>query len=164
MYSRYMEAIMRINDDVRDNFHLDNFYQVLEVSNDAYPGEIKKAYLKKSLELHPDKVAEPGKKEESNRKFQILSALYKILSDNKSRDCYDQEFVFNDKSKHEPAVDLEIRLTDCIRENGYYSYDCRCSGIFKLEESYLARRADKGSTNVYIVDCETCSCVLKIIP
>lgn len=50
---------------------------------------MKKAYYKVSLKVHPDKVA--GKnKAAATEKFQLLSKLYTILSDEKRRQIYDK--------------------------------------------------------------------------
>ncbi|CAD7974710.1 unnamed protein product [Amoebophrya sp. A25] len=67
-------------------------YEVLGVPSNATPVEIKKAYHKLALELHPDKHAASdsgmdGK--EATQKFQVLQESYAILSDSVKRRDYD---------------------------------------------------------------------------
>ena len=50
---------------------------------------MKKAYYKLSLKVHPDKVSDDDK-EQATEKFQLLSKLYQILSDEKKRKVYDK--------------------------------------------------------------------------
>lgn len=60
-----------------------DLYAILGVANDADFGEIKKAYKKKALELHPDKGG-------SKEAFQALSNAYEVLSDPIQRLAYDR--------------------------------------------------------------------------
>ena len=50
---------------------------------------VKKAYYKLSLKVHPDKASD-DEKEQATEKFQLLSKLYQILSDEKKRKVYDK--------------------------------------------------------------------------
>lgn len=50
---------------------------------------MKKAYYKVSLKVHPDKVARKDTAIATG-KFQMLSMLFKILSDTKKRQVYDK--------------------------------------------------------------------------
>ncbi|KAL4222638.1 DnaJ subfamily C member 1 [Mactra antiquata] len=61
-----------------------NFYEVLGVSRDASSGEIKKAYRKKTLVLHPDK----NEAEDAEEKFRQLVAVYEVLKDDEKREKY----------------------------------------------------------------------------
>jgi len=65
-----------------------DFYNLLNVSRDASGDEIKKAYKKMALQLHPDKTTE--KREEAEEKFKKVTEAYSILSDPEKRQAYDQ--------------------------------------------------------------------------
>lgn len=64
------------------------YYDVLEVSVDATPDEIKKAYRKMAVKTHPDK--NPGD-EQAKAKFQAVSQAYQVLSDPQLRTIYDEK-------------------------------------------------------------------------
>lgn len=157
----YLHKIMTIIKDIRDNFHVDNFYDVLRIPIQSSQQEIKKAYLQRSLELHPDKVTDLNKKEEHKRKFQILSAIYKILSNNQLKQDYDQQFQYSSQEYVESTLHEEVPLKKCFKQDGFYTYDCRCSGLFLLDAHHLTS-ASSDNQNVFIVNCDSCSSSIKI--
>jgi len=63
-----------------------NFYNILEVSENATQDEIKKSYRKLSLKWHPDK--NPGNFEAVD-KFQKINEAYETLEDEQKRREYD---------------------------------------------------------------------------
>ena len=63
------------------------FYQILKVPTDASPSEIKRAYYREALLTHPDKNVEDAK---ANERFQHLSLAYRTLSNDDTREAYDQ--------------------------------------------------------------------------
>lgn len=70
-----------------------SLYEVLGVERTASQQEIKKAYYKLALRLHPDK--NPGD-EEAKEKFQQLQKVMSILGDEEKRAVYDQTGCIDD--------------------------------------------------------------------
>ena len=64
-----------------------DFYQILGVSKQATPEELKKAYRKMTLKWHPDKNDD---KKKANEMFVEISNAYETLSDPEKRKLYDQ--------------------------------------------------------------------------
>lgn len=65
------------------------FYEFLSVNQDASSSEIRKAYRKLSLILHPDK----NKDENAENQFRQLVAIYEVLKDEERRQRYDDILV-----------------------------------------------------------------------
>ncbi|KAM4605065.1 dnaJ homolog subfamily C member 1 [Polymixia lowei] len=66
-----------------------SFYDFLSVQQDASPAEIKKAYRRLSLTLHPDK----NKDENAETQFRQLVAIYEVLKDEERRQRYNDILV-----------------------------------------------------------------------
>ncbi|MGC9347434.1 MAG: molecular chaperone DnaJ [Anaerolineae bacterium] len=63
-----------------------DYYEVLGVSRDASPEDIKQAYRKLARQYHPDVNKEPDAEE----KFKEVNAAYEVLSDSQKRSMYDR--------------------------------------------------------------------------
>ncbi len=65
-----------------------DYYEILGVSRDATPDEIKKAFRNLAKKYHPD--ANPDNKAQAEEKFKEISEAYEVLSDDQKRRMYDQ--------------------------------------------------------------------------
>ena len=85
-----------------------DYYDILGVSKNASPEEIKKAYKNKSMSLHPDR---PGGDE---GKFKEVNEAYSVLKDPQKKAAYDnpqpQGFEFNTSNSqqwHQKFADFD---------------------------------------------------------
>ncbi len=84
-----------------------NLYtDVLKVSSDATPSQLRKAYYKLCLKYHPDKQSPNlpnDEKELAKKKFQAISLAYTILSDEEKRKEYDETGDLYDDDEDLPS-------------------------------------------------------------
>lgn len=64
-----------------------DYYEVLEVTREASPDEIKRAFRKAAMKYHPDRN---GTDPEADAKFKEASEAYEVLSDSERRGRYDR--------------------------------------------------------------------------
>ncbi|MCJ1469268.1 hypothetical protein MMC07_007901 [Pseudocyphellaria aurata] len=88
------------------------YYELLGIERQASDEQIKKAYRKKALELHPDRNY--GNVEETTRLFAELQSAYAVLSDPQERAWYDshRNAILRDESNlSENHYEHNIRVT-----------------------------------------------------
>ena len=76
--------------DAANNDELPNYYDVIGVSKNATPDEIKKKFRELAMKTHPDKT-----KEDSENEMAELNKAYEILSDKERREKYDRHLKVN---------------------------------------------------------------------
>ena len=76
--------------DAANNDELPNYYDVIGVSKNATPDEIKKKFRELAMKTHPDKT-----KEDSENEMAELNKAYEILSDKELREKYDRYLKVN---------------------------------------------------------------------
>lgn len=98
-----------------------DYYELLGVATDATDTELKKAYRKKALQLHPDK--NPGDIEGATAKFAMVRAAYEVLSDPQERSWYDshKNQILNDDDI-KPSDDGEDFVIPSISVEEIYRY------------------------------------------
>lgn len=152
---------MTISEDIRENFQATDCYQVLKIPFNSSQLEIKKAYLQRCLELHPDKINNEELKELYKKKFQTLVEIYKILSDGKTKEIYDSQIVNTCAEQlAKSTVSEDVPIEKCNDDKSCYYYDCRCSGSFVLDKNNFNILND---IDIFIVDCDSCSNSIRIV-
>lgn len=75
----------------RDDEEKETFYDLLGVSRKATPDELKRAYKRQSLLVHPDKLAQRGGTVTAadRDRFTRMRHAYEVLSDPRRRETYD---------------------------------------------------------------------------
>lgn len=79
-----------------------DYYEILGVPRDASEDDVRKAYRRLALKLHPDKNPNDP---EAERKFKEISEAYEVLSDSEKRQAYDS------------------RGTEGLRDMGFEGFD-----------------------------------------
>lgn len=132
-----------------------NFYEVLKISTDADDKQVKKAYHKLSLLVHPDRVEE-SVKDEATEKFKVLGRIHSILSDSDKRKIYD-EFGQYDEESEEVVMrnwtdywkSLFREVTEGIINKYEKSYKGSETEIKDLKRAYMEGKGDMD----YIFNC-----------
>ncbi|XP_044765059.1 J domain-containing protein CG6693-like isoform X2 [Coccinella septempunctata] len=123
-------------------FGTTNFYEILEVPKDASQKDIKKAYHKLSLVVHPDRVDSPQKLV-ATEKFKVLGKIHSILQDESKRKIYDDCGEFDDEGdtdfnwmEYWRSLFKKISLKDIQNfENEYKGSETEVRDIKKAYES-----------------------------
>lgn len=113
-----------------------SYYELLGVQRQATDDDIKKAYRRKALELHPDRNY--GSEETATRTFAEVQAAYEVLSDPQERAWYDS---------HESAI---LRGDDGTTLNG--AAPTAYQNVRLTTADDLARMVRKFNSNVDFSD------------
>jgi len=106
------------------------YYDVLGVTPDATIQEIKRAFKLKSLEYHPDKLAQRGETIDSE-KFRMIRTAYEVLIDPEKRKLYDRLGPLGIQIYDDPK---SVNFSDLSRNfrNSDLSYRCRFYFVFAI--------------------------------
>src|SRR4051812_30430549 len=145
-----------------------DYYEVLEVTRTCSEGELKAAFRKLAMKLHPDR--NPGDKD-SEHKFKEINEAYEILKDGDRRAAYDRfghaAFEQGGGGQHGFGNDFASAFADIFegvfggmgprgrsggRERGA---DLRFNMEIALEEAYQGKTAEVRLPTS--VTCEACS-------
>ncbi|XP_055378363.1 J domain-containing protein CG6693 [Condylostylus longicornis] len=76
-------------------FGTQDIYEILSIEKTVSDKEIKKAYYRLSLKVHPDRVPEE-EKQIATEKFKVLSKLNEVLTDKNKKSLYDEKGIIDD--------------------------------------------------------------------
>jgi DnaJ-class molecular chaperone len=68
---------------------INNYYELLGVTRNATPEDIKRAFRKLAMQYHPDR--NPGREKWANEKFKQINESCEVLSDPDKRAAYDKD-------------------------------------------------------------------------
>lgn len=95
---------MTLIEDIYEFFGTKNLYEVIESHKGASEQDIKKAYRKASLKVHPDRVGQ-DEKEKATKRFQALAQVHYVLSDPERRKLYDEHNIIAKEENLESEAD-----------------------------------------------------------
>lgn len=127
-----------------------DFYEVLNIPKTATEKDVRKAYHKLSLQVHPDRVEEIQKLD-ATEKFKILGKVHSILSDPEKRKVYNDTGCFDDGegggdfddvnwSEYWRALFKEITIEDI--KNYEKKYKGSEEEIKDVKNAYLQKKGD----------------------
>ncbi|KAG9019117.1 hypothetical protein FRB90_006185 [Tulasnella sp. 427] len=133
-----------------------DYYLVLGIDRTSTNQEIKQAYHRKLLSLHPDKAPAgytTAHAPAAEFDAALLKEAYRVLSSHNLRKQHD-EFLLSKQSgrtpsKQRPAQVVSLEDFDEVRE-GEWTYNCRCGGVYKITEAQMVQ-------DLHLIGCEGCS-------
>ncbi|XP_060651202.1 J domain-containing protein CG6693 [Drosophila nasuta] len=130
-------------------FDTRDVYKLLGIAKDAAEKDIKKAYHKISLLVHPDRVPE-AQKEESTEKFKVLSKIYQVLTDPQKRGLYDEQGIIDDDDEGKLSNWMELweKIFKPITEQDITNFEREYIGSdMELRDIKMAYLGGKGCIN-----------------
>jgi curved DNA-binding protein CbpA len=107
-------------------------YQALGLSKTATGDEIRKAYRKLALRVHPDKCIDESLKAQRTDEFHLIQQAYDIIGDEDKRSRYDAQIRMAELRRH----NLELR-SQSTRTTAAPAYDVRTAA--PRDASYATR-------------------------
>jgi curved DNA-binding protein CbpA len=115
-----------------------NYYELLEVSRGADASEIKSAFRKKVIKVHPDTGNQISR---SGQEFISLQTAYQILSDPLLRQQYDENLedvsLWKEKANHLQGLPESYRLNPFISQEPNPIQSARAKIYYQLGALFL---------------------------
>ena len=92
-----------------------DYYKILGIDKSSSEQQIKKAYRKLALKLHPDKEPDPEKKASSEKKFKEVADAYEVLMDPEKKARFDNGEDLNEPPQQVGLCRARCRLRDLTR-------------------------------------------------
>ncbi len=95
---------------------MENYYDILEVSQKASKEIIDKAYRTLAKKYHPD-TNDEDKKEWAEEKFKKINEAYEVISDEEKRAEYDKQIELEKRQYLSESEELKIRYQELYEQN-----------------------------------------------
>ena len=153
-----------------------NYYKILEISENASPEIVKKAYTTLAKKYHPD-LQEGTLKQEYEEKLKLINEAYEVLSNEEKKKEYDLLLLQDTIGKEKMTEDLineninlkkELnRIKNYNRTNSVYNYNIQdnlntnCNSNQNIDNNYesqvhfneeLQKAREKAYHDAYIQD------------
>lgn len=117
-----------------------SYYETLQIDRRADESEIRKAYRKASLNLHPDKIAQRGKEVTEEDKLLLLQVkeAYAVLVDPKRRKLYDALGETGLRLFEDPSSMMKPETQAEVISNFQANHRDRCALISLIMLLYFA--------------------------
>ena len=109
-----------------------NYFDVLNVSENAEPEVIKASYKTLAKKYHPDSYK--GSREDAEKKMALINEAYQILSDEHSRKQYLQQLRADRGSSYKEET--ETKSYSDVFNKASYTYDQFTQATDELKEYY----------------------------
>ncbi|KAI0693179.1 hypothetical protein C8T65DRAFT_760758 [Cerioporus squamosus] len=97
-----------------------NLYEILGITKDASPEEVRKAYRKRALQTHPDRLPQnvnAADKKAAEEQFRLVNNAYEVLNSTENRKLYDKHGVWPPPAE-QPAFERSSSR-DAFGASGY---------------------------------------------
>ncbi|CAD5218282.1 unnamed protein product [Bursaphelenchus okinawaensis] len=131
-----------------------DFYTLFAIDQSAPASEIKSAYHKFLLKVHPDKNLDKPQTEQEYRAVNLAQQAYSTLRNPSLRKTYDLWLREQRLREERELISEEFELE---KDETSLETECRCGAIFEIEESELANVLDYA-----LFECSNCSLCFKV--
>lgn len=140
---------------------VDDYYELLNIADDASQEEIKKAYQILVLKCHPDKANSSNDTGlEMNDLFLKVQHAKETLFDVEKRKSYNRKLKEqNLKQVKGPLFSSEtLETMDYDKDNQCFYFDCRCGGCYVLDLPDV----DKSKQDTLYIQCDDCTFYIEV--
>lgn len=121
---------------------MDSLYSILEIVSYATTEQIKKAYIKKALLWHPDRV-KAELKDEAEEIMKEINLAYAVLKDPKKRKKYDKYGVTGDEEIIEEKGFLENLINEIVDIGKYVVEDFKENTVKQNKEAIIEEEIEE---------------------
>ncbi|PVU85605.1 hypothetical protein BB560_006972 [Smittium megazygosporum] len=113
-------------------------------------------------EYHPDKSNSKGQFNEE--KYRNIQKAFQVLREPESRKLYDDKLVnYEIMSTGILNEQVSVKNMELNQEEAFYSYACRCGGMYLVYEEDLADERELDYRVNIIVGCDMCSLNIRVV-